>query len=189
MYTGPRRIPVLSIIVLGIVDIQTFPTYRSNANRIVCRFSNFTGLYSDSTHQGSNFPQRPIIKMLSNPLQRFSPYQNLPPSGLMSHSHVSQSPVHHNRSMDSLSQSSQYNVHQLHQSMGVGNHQLGRPGSQSKQRQNPYQANGRTNGSAGQVRRRISRACDQCNQLRTKCDGQHPCAHCVGKGSLLKCGI
>ena len=30
------------------------------------------------------------------------------------------------------------------------------------------------------VRRRISRACDQCNQLRTKCDGQNPCAHCIG---------
>lgn len=30
------------------------------------------------------------------------------------------------------------------------------------------------------VRRRISRACDQCNQLRTKCDGQSPCAHCTG---------
>jgi xylanolytic transcriptional activator XlnR len=29
------------------------------------------------------------------------------------------------------------------------------------------------------VRRRISRACDQCNQLRTKCDGKHPCAHCT----------
>lgn len=32
------------------------------------------------------------------------------------------------------------------------------------------------------VRRRISRACDQCNQLRTKCDGQHPCTHCVEFG-------
>lgn len=30
----------------------------------------------------------------------------------------------------------------------------------------------------GNVRRRISRACDQCNQLRTKCDGKNPCAHC-----------
>jgi hypothetical protein len=30
------------------------------------------------------------------------------------------------------------------------------------------------------VRRRISRACDQCNQMRTKCDGQSPCAHCIG---------
>jgi hypothetical protein len=38
----------------------------------------------------------------------------------------------------------------------------------------------RKNSSAGPVRRRISRACDQCNQLRTKCDGQQPCAHCIG---------
>ncbi|OQO09375.1 hypothetical protein B0A48_04773 [Cryoendolithus antarcticus] len=38
-------------------------------------------------------------------------------------------------------------------------------------------------GSSGQpVRRRISRACDQCNQLRTKCDGKTPCAHCVEFG-------
>jgi xylanolytic transcriptional activator XlnR len=34
----------------------------------------------------------------------------------------------------------------------------------------------------GAVRRRISRACDQCNQLRTKCDGKHPCAHCSDNG-------
>jgi len=33
---------------------------------------------------------------------------------------------------------------------------------------------------SGSVRRRISRACDQCNQLRTKCDGKQPCAHCIG---------
>ena len=32
------------------------------------------------------------------------------------------------------------------------------------------------------VRRRISRACDQCNQLRTKCDGKQPCAHCEELG-------
>ena len=38
----------------------------------------------------------------------------------------------------------------------------------------------RKNSSATAVRRRISRACDQCNQLRTKCDGQQPCAHCIG---------
>ncbi|KAL4893576.1 Xylanolytic transcriptional activator xlnR [Aspergillus ambiguus] len=36
--------------------------------------------------------------------------------------------------------------------------------------------------TAAPVRRRISRACDQCNQLRTKCDGQHPCAHCIEFG-------
>lgn len=122
--------------------------------------------------------------MLSNPLQRFSPYQNLPPSGLISHNHVSQNSMHHhNRSMDSLNPGSQYNMPQLHHhSLGVSNHQLVRPGSQPKQRQHSYPASTRAGGSAGQVRRRISRACDQCNQLRTKCDGQHPCAHCVEFG-------
>lgn len=38
-------------------------------------------------------------------------------------------------------------------------------------------------GDGNNVRRRISRACDQCNQLRTKCDGKHPCAHCREIGS------
>lgn len=38
----------------------------------------------------------------------------------------------------------------------------------------------RKNTSSAPIRRRISRACDQCNQLRTKCDGQSPCAHCIG---------
>ncbi|KAL7275408.1 hypothetical protein RUND412_001646 [Rhizina undulata] len=42
------------------------------------------------------------------------------------------------------------------------------------------------NGSTpGPIRRRISRACDQCNQLRTKCDGKQPCQHCVD--FTLKC--
>ncbi|PYI06732.1 xylanolytic transcriptional activator xlnR [Aspergillus sclerotiicarbonarius CBS 121057] len=40
----------------------------------------------------------------------------------------------------------------------------------------------RKNSASAPVRRRISRACDQCNQLRTKCDGQHPCAHCTEFG-------
>ncbi|KAL4932912.1 putative C6 transcription factor [Aspergillus undulatus] len=40
----------------------------------------------------------------------------------------------------------------------------------------------RKNSSSAPVRRRISRACDQCNQLRTKCDGQNPCAHCLEFG-------
>lgn len=38
----------------------------------------------------------------------------------------------------------------------------------------------RKGSSSTPVRRRISRACDQCNQLRTKCDGQQPCSHCIG---------
>ena len=39
-----------------------------------------------------------------------------------------------------------------------------------------------TDSNDGSVRRRISRACDQCNQLRTKCDGKQPCAHCTENG-------
>ncbi|KAA8570949.1 hypothetical protein EYC84_000326 [Monilinia fructicola] len=58
----------------------------------------------------------------------------------------------------------------------------------SKHRQHPYAmgmpgsnaTSARGTGNSGPIRRRISRACDQCNQLRTKCDGQSPCAHCVG---------
>lgn len=41
---------------------------------------------------------------------------------------------------------------------------------------------GSDNAHEQSVRRRISRACDQCNQLRTKCDGVAPCAHCVEFG-------
>lgn len=28
-------------------------------------------------------------------------------------------------------------------------------------------------------RKRTTRACDQCNHLRTKCDGKQPCSHCI----------
>ena len=35
--------------------------------------------------------------------------------------------------------------------------------------------------STGVVKRRITRACDQCHRFRTKCDGQTPCGHCKGK--------
>lgn len=52
-----------------------------------------------------------------------------------------------------------------------GNLQAGR-----KRRESEIEAN--DTGDSGNVRRRISRACDQCNQLRTKCDGKTPCAHC-----------
>lgn len=56
-------------------------------------------------------------------------------------------------------------------------------GKSSKQQRDPLaeaRSAIRKDFSATPVRRRISRACDQCNQLRTKCDGQQPCAHCVG---------
>lgn len=45
----------------------------------------------------------------------------------------------------------------------------------------------RKNSASAPVRRRISRACDQCNQLRTKCDGQNPCAHCIGSALSHPC--
>ncbi|KAI1616837.1 fungal-specific transcription factor domain-containing protein [Exophiala viscosa] len=46
-----------------------------------------------------------------------------------------------------------------------------------KRRESELDANAFAEAAA--VRRRISRACDQCNQLRTKCDGKQPCAHCT----------
>ncbi|EXJ82781.1 hypothetical protein A1O3_06596 [Capronia epimyces CBS 606.96] len=53
-----------------------------------------------------------------------------------------------------------------------GNFQAGRKRSESE-------LDGTDSTDRGAVRRRISRACDQCNQLRTKCDGKQPCAHCT----------
>lgn len=157
----------------------------SNACQVACHHSSAHRPPSRLTHTARTSHSSSVIKMLSNPLQRFSPYQNLTSSGLMPHNHVSQNSMHHTRSMDPLNQGSQYNMHQLHQPLGVSSHQLARPGSQPKQRQQSFSGNGRAGNATGQVRRRISRACDQCNQLRTKCDGQHPCAHCVGKKPLL----
>ena len=63
------------------------------------------------------------------------------------------------------------NLHNTSSSNGIGK------GKDSRQRSSG--ADEKSN--SGSVRRRISRACDQCNQLRTKCDGQSPCAHCVGE--------
>ncbi|KAK0637195.1 fungal-specific transcription factor domain-containing protein [Bombardia bombarda] len=120
--------------------------------------------------------------MLSNPLHRFSPYHGLPQNTLLSngHGHVQASHLH--SGLDTLAQGSHYALQQLQQHVGVHNHHLARPGPQPKHRQHPYGPSARSAGAAGPIRRRISRACDQCNQLRTKCDGQHPCAHCIEFG-------
>lgn len=61
-----------------------------------------------------------------------------------------------------------------------GSHIGGRGSSQQRDMLAEARSTIRKSSSATPVRRRISRACDQCNQLRTKCDGQHPCAHCIG---------
>lgn len=123
----------------------------------------------------------PPTDMLSNPLHRYSTYNALPSSGMLS---TGLSSHHmHTQGLDTLAHGSQYALQQLQQNIEL--HQ-----SRNKvQRQHPYggrsSGNGRSSahatGSNGPVRRRISRACDQCNQLRTKCDGQSPCAHCVGE--------
>ncbi|KAK0388641.1 hypothetical protein NLU13_4884 [Sarocladium strictum] len=118
--------------------------------------------------------------MLSNPLQRFSPYHNLPSSSLISNGHVPPPPMHSN-GMDPMGQNPHYGMQQL-QHVSVSNPHLARSAPQPRQRQHPYGPSGRSSSTSGPVRRRISRACDQCNQLRTKCDGQHPCAHCIEFG-------
>ncbi|KAK4155404.1 fungal-specific transcription factor domain-containing protein [Chaetomidium leptoderma] len=115
--------------------------------------------------------------MLSNPLHRFSPY-HIPSGTLMSNGHVPGGHLHA-AGLDTLAPGSHYALQQLQQHVGVHNPHLARSGPQPKHRQHPYGPAARAAGAAGPIRRRISRACDQCNQLRTKCDGQHPCAHCI----------
>ncbi|KAK3906315.1 fungal-specific transcription factor domain-containing protein [Staphylotrichum tortipilum] len=115
--------------------------------------------------------------MLSNPLHRFSPY-HIPSNTLLSNGHVPAGHLHA-AGLDTLAPASHYALQQLQQHVGVHNPHLARAGPQPKHRQHPYGPAARAAGAAGPIRRRISRACDQCNQLRTKCDGQHPCAHCI----------
>ncbi|KAH9897308.1 transcriptional activator xlnR [Xylariomycetidae sp. FL2044] len=118
--------------------------------------------------------------MLSNPLQRFSPY-SLPSNALLSGGHVPTSHLH-STGLDAFGHGSQYALQHLQQHVGVHAPHLARA-PQPKHRQHPYAGpTTRSTGAAGPIRRRISRACDQCNQLRTKCDGQHPCAHCIEFG-------
>ncbi|EEU34355.1 uncharacterized protein NECHADRAFT_96746 [Fusarium vanettenii 77-13-4] len=115
--------------------------------------------------------------MLSNPLQRFSPYQNIASSNISPDGNVQQTQIQGN-GLETLGQNHQYPIQPLSQSVSIQNPHLARAGPQTKNRQHPYGTTARGSGASG-IRRRISRACDQCNQLRTKCDGQHPCAHCI----------
>ncbi|EAA33375.1 transcriptional activator xlnR [Neurospora crassa] len=119
--------------------------------------------------------------MLSNPLHRFAPYHAMPSPTLLSGGHVTASHLHA-AGLDTMGPGSHYALQQLQQHVSVHNHHLARAGPQPKHRQHPYGPVTRATGAAGPIRRRISRACDQCNQLRTKCDGQHPCAHCIEFG-------
>lgn len=114
----------------------------------------------------------------------------------MHHPHLPQQ--HVPGGLDSLAESSQYALqqqmhrHQQHQHQQPVNGINGDPqtlkhrqsfGAESMNGSNQGERKVGRSASSGQpVRRRISRACDQCNQLRTKCDGKSPCAHCVEFG-------
>ncbi|KAI5363137.1 hypothetical protein Slin14017_G068180 [Septoria linicola] len=115
---------------------------------------------------------------------------------------VTQSPMLHHQhtpGLDALAEGSRQAMQQMQQQQQQQSQALNGPRPEMKHRQSfsngsvggedndQEGADGTAKGgkaaSNGQpVRRRISRACDQCNQLRTKCDGQHPCAHCVEFG-------
>ncbi|KFZ10464.1 hypothetical protein V502_08112 [Pseudogymnoascus sp. VKM F-4520 (FW-2644)] len=112
------------------------------------------------------------------------PVNNMLPTGHIPSNHM------HGGGLDNLAHGSQYALQQLQRQIDVHQNSHSNRDPNSKHRQHPYNGvaggmlGGRSSGmngsqASGPVRRRISRACDQCNQLRTKCDGQNPCAHCV----------
>ena len=125
--------------------------------------------------------------MLSNPLHRYSPYHN-PAAAPAYNNHLNQGQMNANadpNAFGSFRPESSYGFQQLDQHLDQGMAvtsppHLTSPGSYPNQKQHQYAASSKGSGTSGPVRRRISRACDQCNQLRTKCDGRHPCTHCVG---------
>lgn len=138
--------------------------------------------------------------MLSNPLRRYAPTYGpstsptIMSNGLLrtNNSHDEETPT------GSYTQSSQYVLnHFPHQIPPTQATQA--PSAKVKRRQHPYdnkntqgEQDKRASAHGTTIRRRISRACDQCNQLRTKCDGQTPCAHCVGRLTcplLVACSV
>ncbi|KAF2157785.1 hypothetical protein K461DRAFT_317826 [Myriangium duriaei CBS 260.36] len=91
--------------------------------------------------------------------------------------------------LDALAAGSQYALQQMRekdlQNGKQHDQRHARHGSQEEAApgpKDPTTPNKSSKANNGPVRRRISRACDQCNQLRTKCDGKFPCAHCVEFG-------
>lgn len=142
------------------------------------------------TGLGVGFLENSPTKMLSNPLHRYSSYHNMPVNNMLPTGHIPSNHMH-GGGLDNLAHGSQYALQQLQRQIDVHQNSHSNRDSNSKHRQHPYNGvaggmlGGRSSGmngsqASGPVRRRISRACDQCNQLRTKCDGQNPCAHCVG---------
>lgn len=144
-------------------------------------------------------PSQQFRKMLSTSLQHH-PVHFGSPNMAMHHPHIPQQQMQ--SGLDTLAESSQYALQQMHRQQqqqlpqpqpphGVPGLNGDRPPVKHRQSFGAESMNSSTQGekktgrsaSSGQpVRRRISRACDQCNQLRTKCDGKSPCAHCTEFG-------
>ena len=137
------------------------------------------------SHYGSSYPL-PNLTSISQQRNGYSHHQHMPMAGL-----------------DALAEGSQYALQQQqqqqlrHNQSAQNNHYLEPLRSPGHQRTTSFSTDNtalhRQRSSSGPdgggitkkssqtpIRRRISRACDQCNQLRTKCDGKNPCAHCVG---------
>ncbi|PMD15725.1 hypothetical protein NA56DRAFT_329512 [Hyaloscypha hepaticicola] len=83
-------------------------------------------------------------------------------------------------SLDILAHQLQYGLQQMEQSVRINqNSGAHDKGHNCKHRQHPYHGTGaKSANDSSRIRRRITLACDQCNQQRTKCDGQSPCARC-----------
>ncbi|OCL06332.1 hypothetical protein AOQ84DRAFT_297197 [Glonium stellatum] len=134
--------------------------------------------------------------MISTSLHQYTPaFSHLPTPNMVGHEQHLSSQHMGASGLDTLAHTSQYAL-QFHQSRNV----LPNGKGIVKQRHHPFsngpiaaaprsqrdamihERSGRGASASGPVRRRISRACDQCNQLRTKCDGKSPCAHCMEFG-------
>jgi hypothetical protein len=152
--------------------------------------------------------------MMSTSLHQYpsSAFSHVPAPNMVDHQqhhhhiasqHMGPSPL------ETLAHTSQYAALQYHQNRHVlpngkaivKPHRLpyaSGPIAPRNQRDMLHERSGRSSATSGPVRRRISRACDQCNQLRTKCDGRQrfvvpqgacvmrmytdrsSCAHCIG---------
>jgi xylanolytic transcriptional activator XlnR len=133
--------------------------------------------------------------MLANGIHQYSPaFAHLPGQSGVGHD-PNLAPQHFGTTgLDALAHTSQYALHfeqsrhaLLNRKGFLGGRQhpyVNGPIAAAPRSQKDMMAQDRAGRSAttgAPVRRRISRACDQCNQLRTKCDGKSPCAHCVGR--------
>ncbi|PSN62022.1 hypothetical protein BS50DRAFT_592259 [Corynespora cassiicola Philippines] len=133
--------------------------------------------------------------MISTSLHQYPPaFSHLPtPNMVDQHQHHHLAAQHMGPSpLDTLAHTSQYAALQFHQNRHVLPNGKGmvKPypngpiaaAPRSQRDSMLHERSGRGTATSGPVRRRISRACDQCNQLRTKCDGKQPCAHCLEFG-------